>query len=127
MPDNIKQNVVCPSCGKRYQLVDFKGDKLVCYACGREIPMFVTVNTVTDESKYVKQYLDRLFNMQERIIPFIMIPIVELLGFWLLTIHISWWWKLLIVFFMCGIPFMTFKEYKIHWKVRRIFARKLIN
>lgn len=114
--------IVCPSCGKRYTLSDFKDDRLVCSACGREIPRFLSVGSV-DEAKYVKQYMDRAFCIDVRILSFISLPLGELIFFWLLTTGISFWWKLLVVFLIFGLPIMVFKEYRKHLQVRRIFKQ----
>ena len=122
MDNNAQQMIVCPSCGKRYALSDFKDDRLVCSACGREIPRVLSVGSV-DEAKYVKQYMDRVFNLQKRLDPFIFTPLFELLFFWLLTTGISLWWKLLVLFFAIGFPCFFFVEYRKHLQVRRIFKQ----
>ncbi|MBO4513944.1 MAG: TFIIB-type zinc ribbon-containing protein [Victivallales bacterium] len=113
---------VCPNCGKRYELSDFKEDKLVCSACGREIPRFVFVGGV-DEAKYVKLYLDRIFDLNERIMSIISPFLIMALVAWLLTLPFSFWWKIIFVVMGCGTPWMIFKEVGCHFKVRRIFKK----
>lgn len=115
-----QQMIACPSCGKRYALSDFKEDKLICSACGREIPRFISVGAV-DEAKYVKQYLNRIFNFGERMVFLFFAPLFELLLLWLLTLDISFWWKILILFSAFGLPVWMFREFRKHLQVRRIF------
>ena len=113
--------IVCPSCGKRYQLSDFKDDRLVCSACGREIPRFISVGGV-DEEKYVKLYLDRYCNIGVALgLVLFGLLVLEGGGMWLLTLNISFWWKLLSVAMMFGGPIVFPRIFRSHLKIRRIF------
>lgn len=125
------QVIECPGCHRRFKRSDFKSDRLVCPACGREIPVFVEIRQ-QDETKLVKMFLDEngigTFFINIPIVP-PFVALLVMLAFYALLISIifctvdSWWKWFWIVFFIFNVQFMVGRYFRSGREIRKAFER----
>lgn len=123
--------IECPGCHRRFKRSDFKSDRLVCPACGREIPVFVEIRQ-QDETKLVKMFLDEngigTFFINIPIVP-PFVALLIMLAFYSLLISIifctvdSWWKWFWIVFLIFNVQFMVGRYFRSGREIRKAFER----
>ena len=111
--------VFCPSCGKRYSRSDFKSDRLVCSACGREIPRVLSIGDV-DEAQQVKKFMRRCM-WDDLLVYLLATPGAMMLFFWICTFDISWW-RILPGIMIVACPAFVIREVCLIMPVYRIFS-----
>ncbi|MCQ2395489.1 MAG: hypothetical protein MJ249_14495 [Kiritimatiellae bacterium] len=125
------QVIECPGCHRRFKRSDFKSDRLVCPACGREIPVVVEVRQ-QDEAKLVKMFLEEngigTFLINIPIVP-PFVALLAMLAFYALLISIifctvdSWWKWFWIAFFILNVQFMVGRYFRSGREIRKAFER----
>lgn len=113
--------VRCPGCGKNYHLSDYQSDKLLCSACGREIPVLVSVKQANREEMvklFIKAHNEKIGVYSDLIMALIVSPLIAASLF---LFDISFWWKIGGV--VCVIIFVVqeVKSNAIHLQVSSIF------
>ncbi len=112
--------VKCPGCGQRYRFEDYTKDKLVCPACGREIPVLISVREA-DEVAVIRKYFRDEILKNEVISQLITMPLFVGAGIAaLFYFDLAWYWQWGGAAFSIVILYTMLKEARLHLKIWRM-------